>query len=101
MASSETPNRLQISLGSCKGISKCIICQKRKDNKGNQKLTSTVKVRGIIAELSELLNDELLGGISDSQYEEIQYHVNTCYLRCVRSKELLEKKAEIVPNSTI
>ena len=45
---------------------------------------------------SKLLNDELLEGIPDSQYENIQYHVNTCYPRYVRCKEQLEKKAEIV-----
>ena len=53
MASSETPNRLQISLESCKDISKCIICQKLKDNKGNQKPRSTEKGRGVIAECAE------------------------------------------------
>ena len=99
MASSETPNRLQISLESCKDISKCIICQKLKDNKGNQKLTSTEKGRGVIVECSKLLNDELLEEIPDSQYENIRYHVNTCYPRYVRSKERLEKKAEIVPKT--
>ena len=60
MASSETPSRLQISLESCKDISKCIICQKLKENKGDQKFTGTEKGRGIIVECSELLNDELL-----------------------------------------
>ena len=50
MASSETPNRLQISLESCKYISKCITCQKLRDNKRNQKFTSTEKERGVIVE---------------------------------------------------
>ena len=68
MASCETPNRLQISLKSCKDISKCIICQKLKDNKGNQKLTSIEKGRGVIVECRKLLNDDLLEGIPDSQY---------------------------------
>ena len=99
MASCETPNRLQISLKSCKDISKCIICQKLKDNKGNQKLTSTEKRRGVIVECSKLLNDELLERIPDSQCENIQYHVNTCYPHYVRSKEQLEKKTGIVPKT--
>lgn len=99
MASSETPKRLQISLENCKDISKCIICQKLKDNKGNQKLTSTEKGRGVIVECSKLLNDDLLEGIPDSQYENIQYHINTCYPRYVRSKERSEKKADIVPKT--
>ena len=77
---------------SCKDISKCIIFQKLKDNKGNQKLKSSKKGRGVIAECSKLLNDELLEGIPDSQYQNIKYHVNTCYPRYVRSKEGLEKK---------
>ena len=68
MASCETPNRLQISLKSCKDISKCIICQKLKVNKENQKLTSIEKGRGVIVECRKLLNDELLEGIPDSQY---------------------------------
>ena len=84
---------------SCKDISKCIICQKLKDNKGNQKLTSIEKGRGVIVECSKLLNDELLEGIPDSQYENIQYHVNTYYPRYVRSKERLEKETEIVPKT--
>ena len=62
------------------------------NNKGNQKLTSTEKGRGVIVECSKLLNDELLEGIPDSQYENIQYHVNNCYQPCVRSKERLEKR---------
>ena len=48
---------------------------------------------------SKLLNDELFEGIPDSQYENIQYHVNTYYPRYVRSKEELEKKTEIVPQT--
>ena len=58
----------------------------------NQKLTSTEKGRGVIVECSKLLNDELLEGIPDSQYENIHYHVNTCYPRYLRSKERLQKR---------
>ena len=46
-----------------------------------------------------MLNNELLEALPDSQYENIQYHVNTCYLRYVRSKERLQKKAETVPKT--
>lgn len=52
MALNETPNRLWISLESCKDISKCIVCQKITDNKGDQKLTSTEKEKSIIVECS-------------------------------------------------
>lgn len=97
MASNETPNRLQISLKKCKDISKCIICQKLKDNKGNEKLTSTEKGRSVIIECSKILNDELLEGITDNQYENIKYHVNTCYQRYLRSKERSEKKIKTLP----
>ena len=58
----------------------------------NQKLTSTEKGRGVTVECSKLLNDEFLEGIPDSQYENIQYHVNTCYPRYLRSKERLQKR---------
>ena len=43
MASSQTPNRLQISLESCKDIFKCIICQKLEDNKGIKNLQAPKK----------------------------------------------------------
>lgn len=52
MALNENPNRLWISLESCKNISKCIVCQNIADNKGDQKLTSTEKEKSIIVECS-------------------------------------------------
>ena len=53
MALNGTPNRLQISLESCKDISKCTVRQKINENKGDQKLASTEKGRGIIVGCSK------------------------------------------------
>ena len=41
------------------------------------------------------MKDELLEGIVNRNYDEIKYHVNTCYPRYVRSRERFEQKTEI------
>ena len=41
------------------------------------------------------MKDELLEGIANRNYDEIKYHVNTCYPRYVRSRERFEQKTEI------
>ena len=61
-----------------KCIDKCIICQKPKDNQGNKKLTSTANGRSTITECSN--------------FNQIKYHVNTCYSRYVRQKKRTEDK---------
>ena len=71
------------TISSSKSLEKCVICQKIKDNKGDTKLTSTVKGRNVILECSAILKDNLLDGIDE---ENIKYHVNTCYARYVSSK---------------
>ena len=65
------------------------------DNKVNAKLTSTEKERETIINCSSCLKDDLLEGIPNRNYDEIQYHVNTCYPRYVRSRDRFEKKTEI------
>ena len=74
-----------------KDVNKCIICQKNKD-KGNADLASTEKGR---ENCSSCLKDDLLEGIPNRNYDEIKYHVNTCYPRYVRSSKRFEKKTEI------
>ena len=41
------------------------------------------------------MKDDLLEGIPNRNYDEIKYHVNTCYPRYVRSRERFVKKTEI------
>ena len=41
------------------------------------------------------MKDDLLEGIPNRDYDEIKYHVNTCYTRYVRSRERFEKKTEV------
>ena len=91
----EPSSGLNISLQILKDVNKCIICQKNKYNKGNAKFASTEKGRESIINCSSCLKDDLLEGIPKRNYEEIEYHVNTCYTRCVRSRERFEKKTEI------
>ena len=79
------------TISSSKSLEKCVICQKIKDNKGDTKLTSTVKGRNVILECSAILKDNLLDGIDE---ENIKYHVNTCYARYVSSKRI---KSNIYP----
>ena len=95
MALNEPQSGLNISLQILKDVNKCIICQKKKDNKGNTKLTSTEKGRESIINCSGCLKGDLLEGIPNRNYDEIKYHVNTCYPRFVRSRERFEKKTEI------
>ena len=78
-----------------KEVNKCVICQKNKDNKGNAKLTSTEKGKEGVINCSCYLKDDLLEGIPNRNYEELKYHVNTCYPRYVRSRERFEKKTGI------
>ena len=82
-----------------KSLEKCIICQKINDNKGDTKLTSTVKGRNVIVECSTISKDDLLDGIED--YEKIKYHVNSYYARYVSSKKRAEKRKTLSqePNS--
>ena len=65
------------------------------ENKVNAKLTSTEKERETIINCSSCLKDDLLEGIPNRNYDEIKYHVKTCYPRYVRSRERLEKKTKI------
>ena len=82
-------------------LQKCIICQKVKDNKGNNKLTSTIKGRENIICSSRILNDRLTNDLTSDELLEIKYHVNTCYTRYIRMKERAENRApEIVSEET-
>ena len=78
-----------------KDLNKCIICQKNKNNQGNAKLTNTGKRREGNINCSTCLKDDLLEVIPKRNYDEIKYHVNTCYTCYVRSREQFEKKTEI------
>ena len=82
------------TISSSKSLEKCVICQKIKDNKGDTKLTSTVKGRNVILECSAILKDNLLDGIENE--ENIKYHVNTCYARYVSSKRRAEKRTSVL-----
>ena len=95
MALNELPSGLNILLQILKDVKKCIICQKNKDNKGNAKLKSTEKERESIINCSSYLKNDLLEGIPNRNYDEIKYHVSTCYTRYVRSRERFERKTEI------
>ena len=95
MALNDPPSGLKICLQILKDVNKCIICQKNKDKKGNGKLTSNEKRRESIIHRSSCLKDDLLEGIPNRNYDEIKYHVKTCYPRYVRSRERLEKKTKI------
>ena len=91
MATSDLPTKLQISLDKRKDLNKCIICQKVKENKRTTKLTSIEQGRRTILDCSVHLKDNFLESIQESDHGKIQYHVNNCYPRCVRSKERAEK----------
>ena len=75
-------------------LNKCILCQKIKDNKSDRRLTSTEKGRQLIISTStDTLKDDL---ISDAKGEELcllKYHVNSCYSRYIRQRDLTESKA--------
>lgn len=100
MAKNDVQQSLQISFERSQDLSKCIICQKAKDNKGSDKLTSTEKGRRIVIDCSVLLKDDILEGIQENEYEQIKYHVNTCYSRYKRLKERTEIKVDIVEEET-
>ena len=79
MALNELPSGLNILLQILKDVNKYIICQRNKDIKGNAKLTSTEKGRESIINCSSCLKDNLLEDIPNRNYDEVKYHVNTCY----------------------
>ena len=61
----------------------------------NAKLASTEKGRESIISCASCLKDDLLECILNRKYIEIKYHVNTCYLSYIRSRERFEKKTQI------
>ena len=65
----------------------CIICQKIKDSNQNTKLTSTPEGREKIIQTSNLLNDDTLVDLVESDLDKIQYHVKTCYARYKKTGE--------------
>ena len=62
----------------------CIICQRKKDAQSSTKLTSTPDGRRVIIQTSQLLQDELLIGLSDTERLQMKYHVKSCYARYKR-----------------
>ena len=73
-------------------IKLCIICQKVKDSNGNSKLSSTPEGREKIVQTSNLLNDDLLINIPESNLYSLQYHVKTCYARYIKTGERYKQK---------
>ena len=61
----------------------------------NAKLASTEKGRESIINCASCLKDDLLEGILNRKYIEINYHVNTCNPSYIRSRERFEKKTQI------
>ena len=51
-------------------LQKCIICQKVKDNKGNNNLTSTIKGRENIICSSRILDDKLTNNLTSDELLE-------------------------------
>ena len=90
----ETPESMLLSVAAKKELSRCIICQKIQDNNGSKKLTSTEKGRKCIISCSEHLEDDLMHGLLEIEYNDIKYHVNTCYPRYIRCRERSESKIE-------
>ena len=72
----------------------CIICQKIKDSNQNTKLTSTPEGREKIIQTSNLLNDDTLVDLVESDLDKIQYHVKTCYARYKKTGERYALKKE-------
>ena len=50
---------------------------------------------------SSCLKDDLLEGIPNRDYDKINYHVNTCYPRYVKSRERFEKKTVIAQRENL
>ena len=76
-----------VKLSSGIDLSKCIICQKLKDNRGCKKLTSTESCRNKLFKCSDIVRDDLFQGLNQEIRVNIKYHVNTCYQRYVRNTE--------------
>ena len=65
-----------------RNINLCLICQKLKDSSGSHKLTSTPDGRSKVVQTSKLLSDEFLHDLDESDFSNIQYHVNTMTIFC-------------------
>ena len=68
-----------------RNINFCLICQKLKDSSGSHKLTSTPDGRSKVVQTSKLLNNDFLHNLDASDFSNIQYHVNTCYARYIKT----------------
>ena len=68
-------------------MDQCVICQKAKDSKGSDKLTSTTEGRQVIIKSSEKLQDGLFERIGIQNGDNIKYHVKTCYATYKRKGE--------------
>ena len=75
-----------------RNIKLCIICKKAKDSNGSIKLTSTSDGRDKVVKTSKLLSDNVLFNLSESELSAIQYHVNSCYGRYIKSGERFAQK---------
>ena len=53
--------------------------KKKKDNRGDAKLTSNEQGRESIINCSSCLKDDLSEGTPNRNFVEIKYHLNTCY----------------------
>ena len=80
-------------------LGRCVICQNIKDTKGDSKLTSTPEGCKKIIDASHVLQDDILLHFTESDFDQIQYHVNTCYGRYQKSKERIEHRRNSVQDS--
>ena len=73
-------------------IELCIICQKVRDSNQNIKLTSAPEGRDVAIKTSRTLSDDTLYRLNETDFNKIQYHVKTYYVRYKKAGERSEKK---------
>ena len=62
-----------------KDVNLCIICQHKTGSQGNTKLTSTEEGRKVLIQTSQLLQDEIIKNLPESDLNSIKYHVKPCF----------------------
>ena len=80
-------------------LGRCIICQNIKDTKGDSKLTSNPEGRKNIIDASHVLQDDILLNFTESDFDQVQYHVNTSYARYKKMQERIEHRRNAAQDS--
>lgn len=76
-----------------KNIDLCIICQHKKDSKGESKLTSTENGRTILIDASRFFEDGIIQDLDEASLKIIQYHLHSCFSSYRKKWERAKKRS--------